>query len=138
MRTRRLGKRALTLIILCGTTVPLLMIDLNSLHGYRHWSLAYGIVTFKSAVWTMSANGSRKLGNSKHGADCMGKVMARRQFCFVMEIRESVRHLSGRKDYFIVEKRKRARANKSRWQFAGSGQALRSGKTGHSGFMFLL
>ena len=81
------------------------MINLNSLPGYRLLRLAYGIMTFKSAVWTISENGSRKPRNSKDGADWMGEVVARRQFCFVMEIRESVRHLSGRKDYFTIGKK---------------------------------
>jgi len=47
----------------------------------------------------MSGNGSYKVRNSKDGANLVGKVKVLRQFCFAMEIRGWVRHLSGSKDY---------------------------------------
>jgi len=37
--------------------------------------------------------------NSRDGADWMGEVKIIRQFCFVMEIRGSAKHLLGNKDY---------------------------------------
>jgi len=47
----------------------------------------------------MSGSGSYKVRSSKDGANLMGKVNVVRQFCFAMEIRGWVRHLSGSKDY---------------------------------------
>ena len=54
-----------------------------------------------NAVSTMSGNGSCKPRNSEDGAPEMGKVRAEviARFYFAMEIRGSVKHLSGNKDH---------------------------------------
>ena len=54
---------------------------------------------FKSAVSIMWGNGSYKLRNSEAGMIAVEKVKEIRRSCFVMEIRGSVRHLSGSKDH---------------------------------------
>jgi len=86
-------------LVMCGTTVLSLMIDLNCWPGYHPWRLAYGIATFKSVVSTMSEDGLWRLRNLKDGADWVGKVKAMRQFCSATEIRQSARHLFGNKGY---------------------------------------
>src|SRR5437588_6602644 len=84
--------------LMCGTTILLPMIGLNSYPGYHPWSPGYGIGTFKSAGSTMWGNGSQKRRNSECGMTRAGKVKAIGQSCFVMEIPVSARHLSGNKD----------------------------------------
>ena len=54
---------------------------------------------FKNVVSTESGNGSYKLRSLENGVDWVGKVKAMRQFCFVMEVRGSARHLLGKGDY---------------------------------------
>ena len=61
--------------------------------------MAYDILAFKSAVSAMSGNGSWRARNSRDGADWVEEVKMIKQFCFVMEIRESEKRLSGNKDY---------------------------------------
>jgi len=59
----------------------------------------YCISEFKSALWGISGNGSCKLGSSEGSAAWVGKVEVIRQFCFAMDIRGLVRHLSGNQGY---------------------------------------
>jgi len=47
----------------------------------------------------ISGNGSHKLRNSKNGTDAVSQVEVIRQFCYVMEVQESARHLPGNKSY---------------------------------------
>ena len=46
----------------------------------------------------MSGNGLSRPKNSGDGVDWIGNVRTIIEFCFAMEIRESVKHLSGNKD----------------------------------------
>ena len=57
-------------------------------------------MTFKSAVSAMLGNGLWGLRNLEDGADWRGKVTAMRQFCFIMEIQGSERHLLGNRGCF--------------------------------------
>jgi len=99
LRTLTILRALIILLIMCGKTVLLPMIDLNCYRGYHPWMPAYGIATSKSAVSTMSGNGLWGLRNLEDGADLVGKVGAMREFCSAMETQGSARHLFGNKDY---------------------------------------
>ena len=75
------------------------MFDFTSKLCYHAQSTAYSMPTFKRAVPKGSGNGSYKPKNLEDGADSKAKVEEMRRFCFVTEVRELAKHLSGNRNY---------------------------------------